>query len=132
LESENGKIRLLLRSKKVARIAEFGGVASSPDSLLVWHGSSFPSQTRRVIVYDYVFDDKQTKALEEARSLAKRTGLTLQVTDLSRQNALERALRSSLGTVAGAIARLRLDLKGLRGSPESSHERMVRQQVCQP
>jgi hypothetical protein len=132
LESENGKIRLFLRSKKVARIAEFGGVTSSPDSLLAWHGPSFPSQIRRVIVYDYVFDDKQTKALDEARSLAKRTGLTLQVTDLSRQNALERALRSSLGAVGGTIARLRPDLKATRGPRSPASEKMVRQQVCQP
>ena len=109
--SENGKLRLVLRSKRVARISEFssGGVSSS--SVMAWYGPMFPSQKSRVVVYDYVFDDKQKKALDEARDLAKRTGLVLEVTDLARQNALERALRSSLSKAGGAIARVRLDLK---------------------
>ena len=132
LENENGKLRLVLRSKRVARIAEFSGGAPSSNSLIAWYGPLFPSQKRKVMVYDYVFDDKQTKALDEARDLAKRTGLALEVTDLSRQNALERALRSSLSKVGGAIARLHLDMKALRGSQESSYERMIRQQACQP
>ncbi len=70
--------------------------------------------------------------MSEARDLAKRIGMVLEVTDLSRQNALERALRSGLGKVGGAIARARLDLKALRGFQESSYERMIRQQACRP
>jgi hypothetical protein len=132
LESEKGKIRLVLKSRRVARVAEFGGAAVSPNSLMSWYGPLFPSQKNRVLVYDYVFDDKQAKALEEARDLAKRTGLVLEVTDLSRQNALERALRSGLGKVGGAVARARIDLKALRRPQESSYERMVRQQACRP
>jgi len=132
LVSESGKLRLVLRSKRVARVAEFSGAGGSPNSLMSWYGPLFPSQKSRTVVYDYVFDDKQTKALDEARDLAKRTGLALEVTDLSRQNALERALRSSLSKVGGAIARLHLDVKALRGSQESSYERMIRQQACRP
>jgi hypothetical protein len=126
MEDENGKIRLVLRSKRVARIAEFSSAGVSSSSLMSWHGPLATSGKKRVVVYDYVFDDKQKRALEEARSLAKRTGLALQVTDLSRQNAMERALRSSLGTVAGAVARLSLDLKALRRSRESGYEGTVR------
>ncbi len=132
MESENGKIRLVLRSKRVARVAEFGGGAVSPNSLMSWYGPLFPSQKSRVVIYDYVFDDKQARALDEAKDLAKRTGLVLEVTDLSRQNALNRALRSSFSKVGGAIARARLDLRALRGSQESSYERMIRQQACRP
>ena len=132
MENENGKIRLVLRSKRVARIAEFSSAGASSSSLMSWYGPLFPSQKSRAMVYDYVFDDKQAKALDEARDLAKRTGLVLEVTDLSRQNALERALRSGPGRVGGAIARARLDLRALRGSQESSYERMIRQQACRP
>ena len=130
--SESGKLRLVLRSKRVARVAEFSGSGGSPNSLMSWYGPLFPSQKSRTVVYDYVFDDKQAKALDEARNLAKRTGLVLEVTDMSRQNALERALKSSLGKVGGSIVRLRLDLKALRGPQESSYERMIRQQACRP
>jgi len=132
MERENGKIRLVLRSRRVARIAEFSIGGGSSNSLMSWYGPLFPSQQRKVMVYDYVFDEKQTKALGEARDLAKRTGLALEVTDLSRQNALERALRSSLGRVGGAVARLRLDLRALRGPQESPYERMIRRQACRP
>jgi len=132
LESESGKLRLVLRSKRVVRVAEFSGVGGSPNSLMAWYGPLSPSQKSRTVVYDYVFDDKQTKALDEARDLAKRTGLVLEVSDLSRQNALERALKSSLSKVGGGIVRLRLDLKALRGSRESSYERMISQQACRP
>jgi hypothetical protein len=132
LENDNGKIRLVLRSKKVARIAELQGARGSPDSLLAWHGASVPSQTRRVVVYDYVFDDRQTRALDEARALARRTGLVLQVTDLSRQNVLARGLRLGLGKVGGAVGRLRLDAKASHWPKESGEDRMVRQQACRP
>ena len=132
MERENGKIRLVLRSRRVARIAEFSSGGGSSNSLMAWYGPLTPSQKSRTVVYDYVFDDKQTKALGEARDLAKRTGLVLEVTDLSRQNALERALKSSLSRVGGAIVRLRLDLKALRGSRETSYERMISQQAYRP
>jgi hypothetical protein len=132
LESEKGKIRLVLKSRRVARVAEFGGGAVSTNSLMSWYGPLFPSQKSRVMVYDYVFDDRQAKALDEARDLARRTGLVLEVTDLARRSALESALRSGLGRVGGAIARARLDLKALRGPQESSYERMIRQQACRP
>jgi len=85
LESEKGKIRLVLKSKRVARVTEFGGGAVSPDSLMSWYGPLFPSQKSRVMVYEYVFDDKQAKALDEARDLAKRIGMVIEVADLSRQ-----------------------------------------------
>jgi len=132
LESENGKLRMVLRSKRVAKIAEFSGGGGSSNSVIAWYGPMFPSQKKMVMVYDYVFDDKQTKALDEARDLARRSGLVLEVTDLSRQNALERALRSSLSKAGGAIARVRLELKALRGPQESGYERMIRREACRP
>ena len=71
--------------------------------------------------------------MSEARDLAKRTGLVLEVTDLSRQSALERASEVRAWARSEERSReLRLDLKALRGSQESSYERMIRQQACRP
>jgi hypothetical protein len=103
LEATIGKLRLVLRSKKVmARTEAFesGGVSSS--SLMAWNGELFVSR-RRIAVYDYVFDEKQTCALSEARDLARRSGLSLEVVDLSRQNALRRVLRLGLSMVNGEV-----------------------------
>ena len=132
MESEKGKLRLVMKSKRVARVTEFGGGPVSPSSLMSWYGPLFPSQKSKVMVYDYVFDVNQAKAVDEARDLAKRVGMVLEVTDLSRQNAVQRALRSGLGKLGGAVARARLASKALRGSEESSYERMIRQQACRP
>jgi hypothetical protein len=51
-------------------------------------------------VYDYVFDvfdEAQARALRETRELADRSGLALEVTDLTRQSLLRRMLGSALG-----------------------------------
>ena len=45
------------------------------------------------MVYECVYDERQKEALREARELAARTGLILEVTDLSRQSAVRRVLR---------------------------------------
>jgi len=132
LESPNAKIKIVLTSKRVARIAEFSGGGVPSNSLMAWYGPLVPTQKRRVVVYDYVFDERQAEALDEARVLAKKTGLVLEVTDLARQNAFEKAARSGLARTAGAVARLRLDLKTLRSAQEHPYERMVRQQACRP
>jgi len=132
LESANGKIKIVLTSKRVARIAEFSSGGASSSSLMAWYGPLAPPQKRRAVLYDYVFDERQARALDEARVLAKRTGLVLEVTDLTRQNALERGLRLGLTRVGGAFARLHLSLKALRRSQERPYERMIRQQACRP
>ena len=102
----NGRLRLVLSSKKVmVRTEEFESGCVSSGSLLAWNGPLFVSR-RRIAVYDYIFDEKQLCALSEARELASRSGLILEVIDLSRQSALKRVLRLGLSKVDGeAIAR---------------------------
>jgi hypothetical protein len=73
-------------------VYESSGVTSG--SLTAWNGRVFG--TRRRVVYDYVYDERQKQALEEAREPATRAGLALEVTDLSRRSGLRRILK--LGT----------------------------------
>jgi len=86
----NGSLKLVLSSKKV-----LARVDLVEDSLLAWDGTT-RVRRRRVKVYDYILNEKQASALTEARELATRKGLVLEVTDLSRQSALRRIL--SLGS----------------------------------
>ena len=44
-------------------------------------------------MYDYLFDEAQERALRETRELAGRSGLVLEVTDLTRQSPVRRMLR---------------------------------------
>jgi hypothetical protein len=88
----NGKLRLVLKSKKIpVRMERFQSGSIVNGSLRAWNGPLFVS-TRTFIEYEYVFDDVQKVALTEARDLAARTGLALEVVDLSRQNILKRWL----------------------------------------
>jgi hypothetical protein len=107
LEGTDGKLRLVLSSKKVlSRIEEFESGSVCSNSLLAWNGQLLVTR-RRAKVYEYVFDGRQTRALSEARELAIRSGLVLEVTDLSRQNVLRRILRLGLSRFnGGARARL--------------------------
>ena len=86
-DSTNGRLKLVLSSKKV-----LARVDLVEDSLLAWDGT-VRVRKRRVRVYDYVLNEKQASALSEAQELARRKGLVLEVTDLSRQSALRRVLR---------------------------------------
>lgn len=95
---------------------------------MAWNGQLFASK-RRIVVYDYVFDDAQKRALSEAREFAMRSGLVLEVTDLSRQNPLKRALESGFGRIAGQL-RLRTEAKSsLVGIQECD---CVSSAVCPP
>ena len=96
MAATNGKLRLVLRSKKVpVRIEVYQTTSAPSDSLTAWNGQLFGTR-RRVVVYDYVYDERQAQALREAGELAAKTGLTLEVTDLTRRGALRRIW--SLGT----------------------------------
>lgn len=86
-EATNGRLRLVLSSKKVLARVEL-----VEDSLLAWDGT-VRVRRKRVRVYDYILNEKQTSALSEARAMAARAGLVLEVTDLSRQGPLRRFLR---------------------------------------
>lgn len=93
MAATNGKLRLVLRSRKVpVRIEDYQTNSAPSDSLRAWNGQLFGTR-RRVVVYDYVYDERQAQALKEVRELATKTGLVLEVTDLSRRSALRRILR---------------------------------------
>jgi hypothetical protein len=91
LETSNGKLQIVVRSRKVlVRIEKFDVPVMTQDGRVRF----FNKGTLKV--YDYVFDDAQSRALRETRELASRSGLTLEVTDLTRQGLLTRMLRSAL------------------------------------
>jgi len=89
----NGKLRLVLSSKRVlARVEEFQSSGVSSSSLMAFNGQLLSSR-RRVPVYEYVLDEEQSRALRAAREIASQSGLVLEETDLSRQSPLKRLLR---------------------------------------
>lgn len=119
MEATNGELWLVLRSTKVvARTADFETNSVLSNSLLAWNGQVFGTR-RRVMVYEYVFDERQTQALREARELTRKTGLILEVTDLTRQNAIRRILRAGMGMIGGE-ARLRWGSKPSLAAAENS------------
>lgn len=90
----DGKLLLVVRSRRVARLVEF----EAP--LFTVHGKAL-SRTGRAIVYDYVLDERQSRALSQSREFASRLGLALEVTDLSKEGAVRRLLRSAAQRLAG-------------------------------
>ena len=80
-------------------------------------------------VYDYVLDERQERALKEARELARKSGLPLEVTDLTRQSPLRHILRSGMSRL-GRRARLRSGLdSAFAGHQEPDG---IRPPVCRP
>lgn len=123
METANGRLQLVVSSKKVLVRVE-----RIEDSFMTWDGQVRVNR-RRVKVYDYVFDDGQVRALKAARDLASASGLELVVTDLARQSALRRIMRSGMGRL-GAQWRAKTSPKAaptLAQGPE-----VIRPQVCRP
>jgi hypothetical protein len=89
-----GKLRLVIRSRKTARVIEF------EVPLMTWYGKVGVSR-RRATIYDYVLDERQARAVKEARELAERTGFTLEVRDVSRQGVLSRILSRGWADTGG-------------------------------
>jgi hypothetical protein len=99
MEKTNGKLQLIISSRKVlTRIERFD--VSTPG----WNGQLYVSR-RTAKVFDYVLDESQVLAVKEAKELAARSGLTLQVTDLARQGALRRIWRRLAARVETKPAR---------------------------
>ncbi len=92
LKTTDDKLQLVIRSAKTSRVVEY-------DVPLMTQYGKVGVDRKRAIVDDYIFDERQTRALSEARDLAGKLGLTLEVTDLSRQGVLRRILRLSLGRI---------------------------------
>jgi hypothetical protein len=95
LETTNGKLRLFVSSRKVlTRVENYDVSFRTPDGQL--------HVTRKAArIYERVLDDGQESALRESKELAIRRGMTLEVTDLSRQGALGRISMLVSGRVRG-------------------------------
>lgn len=94
----NPRMRLTVRSRKVlVRIEEFN------EPLVSMSGVVRTGQRRQVRVYDYILDERQSRAVTEARQLAERSGVALEVTDVSRKGALWRAFNSGRERAAGLV-----------------------------
>jgi len=118
------KLRLVIRSRKTARIVEF------EVPLMTWYGKVGVSR-RRTMIYDYVLDQRQARALKEARELAEKTGFTLEVTDISRQGALSRFLRRGWGDIGGDET-TRPGTSRREDAPEAQESEAVMPQVSRP
>jgi len=89
--SEDGKVRVVVRSRKVpADVFEFHRTLYSPS------GIPMGTKTSRQVLYRYVLDEDHQRTIEEASKLARSLCLDLEVVDSGRQNLLGRLL-SSLG-----------------------------------
>jgi hypothetical protein len=87
LKTTNSKLQLVVRSKKVlARIERFDVPVTTEDGRVRFINRG------TLKVYDYLFDEGQARALREASELAKRSGIVLEVTDLTRQSPVRRVL----------------------------------------
>jgi hypothetical protein len=115
VETANGKLQLVIKSEKRVRMVEF-------DVPIMTRYGKVGVTKKRARVYEYVFDEGQMRALSEARELASRSGLVLEVTDLSRQSALRRMIRQGL-------SRIRLVARIDTGSRQSSKATPVETQV---
>jgi hypothetical protein len=89
LETSNGKLQIVVRSKKVlVRIERFDVPVMTQDGRV-----SFINRGT-LKVYDYLFDEAQERALRETRELANKEGLALEVTDLTRRSLFRRVVGS--------------------------------------
>ena len=86
MEANKSKLKLIVSSRKV--LVRIEGFDVHVDD---GRGYSYRG-LKRALVYDYVLDDEQTRAMKEAKELARRTGMRLEVTDLTRSNFLKRLL----------------------------------------
>ena len=93
MEMSNGRLQLVIKSEKVVRIVEF-------DVPIMTRYGKVGVTKNWARVYEYVFDEGQKRALSEARKLACKSGLVLEVTDLSRQSALRRMIRHGLSRIS--------------------------------
>ena len=94
MKAPKGKLQLVIKSQKVSRFVEFEVPLMTP-----W--GTVGVEKKRAIVYDYLLDETQRIALNEARNLARERGLIFQVTDLSRQGSLRRTVASALERIGG-------------------------------
>ncbi len=87
--SPEGKVRVVVQSRRVpTRIIDLSVPEFAPSGVLMG------SRTNRVVLYDYVLDGEQTRAIEEGRRLSCNLGLELEVVDRSQMGLFRRVLSS--------------------------------------
>lgn len=88
MKTTNGKLQLVIRSRKtLARIERFDVPFMTQDGRVRFINKG------TLKVYDYLLDDGQAQVLRESQELARRSGMVLEVTDLTRQSPLKRMLK---------------------------------------
>ncbi len=78
--------------------------------------------TKRVVIYDYVLDQKQRHVLEETRQIAERHGLQLHVIDLARETLAGRILRRIGAYIHSATPAWQLGLSGISECSLGQHD----------
>lgn len=87
----SGKVRVIVKSQKVpSGTFELATPEFAPSGILLG------MRKRNIVLYDFVLDDEQRKALEEGYKLSRTLGLNLEVVDRTRSGVRGRVL-SSLG-----------------------------------
>ena len=101
----NGKLQMVVRSKKtLARKVGYDVSLRGSDGLYY--------VTRRTVkVYHYEYDEEQKRDIDEARELAERSGLELEVSDLTRQGLMKRIVGLALGRARPSAGRLGLKVE---------------------
>jgi hypothetical protein len=99
---EAGTLHLIVKSRKV--MVRMVRVEAPQFSLADLHGRVYTTPGF-VPVFDYELGEDQLKLLTESRELAERTGLRLEVTDLTRQSPFKRLVMRLGGGVPGAVLR---------------------------
>jgi hypothetical protein len=101
-EPSSGTIHLILKSRKVARSSRVEVPQLSVGDI---HGRMY-TISKYVTVWDYEFEEDQLNLLKEARQLSERTGMRLELVDLTRQGPLRR-IATRFGWIGAGAATLR-------------------------
>ena len=100
METDCGRIRIVIQSKKVlVRMEDYSQPVVAPGGRVVH------LKRGQVKVYDYFLDENQRRTIADATELARRSGMVLEVTDLSKQSFVRRVIRSGLGRFGGRTGR---------------------------
>ena len=94
--SQEGKVRVLVRSRKVpVRTIDLNQTIYTPS------GMPMGTTMSRALLYDYVLDEDHLRTIQEARKLASNLCLDLEVIDSARQGIFGRLMASLTGRGTG-------------------------------
>ncbi len=122
----NGKLEVVVRSKKtLSRVDSYEVSTMGVDGLR-------RVSRRSVNVFDYVLDEQQSRALEEARDLAARSGFALEVVDLTRRSPLLRLVGLGRALLGQRFAGTASPLRSVHALPEPRGRREPSSAACPP